>query len=51
MATPSPNILMYVKTVEGRKIPIEVNSDDSIHSVKLKIQLKEGLLKSNFPYF
>jgi uncharacterized ubiquitin-like protein YukD len=43
ITAPAPNIQVFVKTADGRKIPIEVNGDDSINIVKQKIKAKEGI--------
>ena len=38
---------VFIKTMSGDSIPIEINSEDTIDSLKQKIEQKEGLKKKS----
>jgi hypothetical protein len=44
LASPSPNLLINVKTRLGKVFPLSVNVGDSIRTVESKIEEKEGSL-------
>jgi hypothetical protein len=51
LITPLSTMMIYAKTLDGKKIPLEVSGGDSIRSDKQQVKRKEGMDISLFFFF